>query len=195
MVYSGDGRGPGLIIASNMAEAELDIKSPKTIILKTMNSSPSPPDHTDLVKLYGAPSQAGFGSAVFTELIEPGTNLESIALRYYQYFVGELWEQYGESAWMSSWKQIYVRPDGIQPDIVAELKAIADPVAANHVPILLLDETDDYAKAQQALAAVFNDPQVTNLNVYAIGDGAAMSGLLLAGCRPNEMTILISLLD
>jgi hypothetical protein len=195
MVYSGDGRGPGLIIASDIAEVELDIKSPKTINLRTMNSSLPPPDYTDLVKLYGAPSQAGFGSAVFNELIEPGTNLESIALRYYQYFVGELWEQYGESAWMSPWKQIYVRPDGMQPDIVAELRAIADPLAANYVPILLLDETDDHARAQQALAAVFDDPQVTNLSIYAIGDGAAMSGLLLAGYRPNEMTILISLLD
>jgi hypothetical protein len=194
MVYSGDGRGPGLIIASDIAEAELDIKSPKTINLRTMNLSPSPPDHTDLVKLYGAPSQAGFGSAVFNELIESGTNLESIALRYYQYFVGELWEQYGESAWMSTWKPVYVRPTGIQPDIVAELKAIAAP-AAYHVPILLMDETDNHARAEQALAAVFDDPQIIDLKVYAIGDGAALSGLLVAGYRPNEMTILISLID
>jgi hypothetical protein len=88
----------------------------------------SPPSsyYTDLVTLYGAPSQAGFGSAVFYELIEPGSDLESIALRYYQHFVGKLWEQYGESVWMSAWKQVYVRPNGMQPDIVAELRAIGD---------------------------------------------------------------------
>jgi hypothetical protein len=160
------------------------------------SSTPLPPAVTALTTLYGAPSQAGFGSAVFYDAIEPGSDLEPIALRYYQYFVGSLWEQYGEAAWMSPWKQIYVRPTGIQPDIVAELKAIGDPAAANYVPILLLDETDDQAKAQQALATVFNHPQVTDLRVYAIGDGAAMSGLLLAGCRTNgESTILLSLLD
>lgn len=124
----------------------------------------------DLQAIYGPPSQSGFGSAVFDELIEPGSDLEAIARRYYQHFVGSLWEQYGESAWMSSWKQVYVRPKGIQPDIVAELQAIADLVAANYVPILLLTETDDYAKAQQALGTIFNHPQVTNLSVYAIAD-------------------------
>ncbi|MBL1173592.1 hypothetical protein [Pantanalinema sp. GBBB05] len=159
-----------------------------------MNSSSPPPDYTDLVTLYGAPSQAGFGSAVFDEIIEPGTDLEPIVLQYYRHFVGKLWEQYGADAWMSTWKPVYVRPDGRQPDIVAELKAIAAP-AAHYVPILLLDETDDHARAQQALAAVFDDPQMTDLRVYMIGDGAALFGLLLAGYRPNKMTILISLLD
>jgi hypothetical protein len=132
---------------------------------------------------------------VFDEIIEPGKNLEAIALRYYQHFVGKLWEQYGESAWMSTWKQVYVRPTGMQPDIVAELKAIAERSAAQYIPMLLLSETDDQARAQQALASVFNDPQVTDLSVYAIGDGAALSGLLLAGYCSNKVTILISLLD
>jgi hypothetical protein len=151
---------------------------------------------TVLQSIYGAPSQAGFGSAVFDQLIEPGTNLEPIALRYYQHFVGKLWEQFGEAAWMSTWKQVYVRPTGIQPDIVAELKAIGDRDTAQFVPMLLLTETDDEDKAQQALATVFNDLQVTDLRVYTIGDGAAMSGLLLAGSRTTgETTILVSLLD
>lgn len=162
------------------------------------DSEPSQPQSkavTVLQTLYGEPSQAGFGSAVFDEIIEPGADLEPIALRFYQYFVGKLWEQYGKSAWMSTWKQVYVRPTGMQPDIVAELRAIADPVAANHVPILLLEETDDQTRAQQVLGSVFNNPQVSDLRVYAIGDGAALSGLLVAGYRPNEMTILISLID
>lgn len=154
-----------------------------------------PADVTQLMALYGAPSQAGFGSAVFHEAIAPGADLEPVALRVYKHFVGTLWEQYGESAWMCPWKPVYVRPTETQPDIVAELKAIADSAVANHVPILLMDETEDYARAQQALAAVFDQPQVTDLRVYAIGDGAALSGLLLVGYRPNEMTILISLLD
>lgn len=145
--------------------------------------------------IYGQPSQAGFGSAVFHEVIEPGSDLEAIARRYYQHFVGKLWEQFGADAWMSVWREIYIRPNEIQSDIVAELKAIADPAAANYVPILLLADTDDHARAEQALADVFDDPQVSDLQVYEIGDGAAMSGLLLAGYRPNTLTILISLLD
>lgn len=163
-----------------------DSHSPQTLITAL----------TVLQSIYGAPSQAGFGSAVFDERIEPGTDLDAIARRYYQHFVGPLWEQYGEAAWMSTWKQVYGRPTGIQPDVVAELRAIDDPTAANYIPILLLDETDEQDRAQQALATVFNHPQVTDLRVYAIGDGAAMSGLLLAGCRTtSETTILVSLLD
>jgi hypothetical protein len=149
-----------------------------------------------LQAIYGQPSQKGFGSAVFDEQIELGTELESIALRYYQYFVGKLWEQFGSEAWMGAWKRVYVRPQGIQPDIVAELRAIGDRDAAQFVPILLLDETEDQAKAQQALATVYDRPQVRNLSVYTIGDGAAMSGLLLLGRQiTGETTILISLLD
>lgn len=125
-------------------------------------STPLPQSVTDLVTLYGAPSQAGFGSAVFYDQIEPGSDLEPIALRYYQHFVGKLWEQYGESAWMSTWKQVYARTGGATPDIVTELKAITDPAAADYVPILLLEETDNYARTQQGLADVFDEPQVTD---------------------------------
>lgn len=151
---------------------------------------------TLLQAIYGPPSQAGFGSAVFHEQLPPGTALAAIALQGYQHFVGPLWEQFGADAWMSAWKRVYVRPDGIQPNIVAELGAIADPLAAQYVPMLLLAETENYARAQQALASVFDDPQMTDLRLYAIGDGAAMSGLLLAGGHiTGETTILISLLD
>jgi len=59
-----------------------------------------------------------------------------------------------------------------------------------------LTDSDDMSRAQEALAAVFNYPQITDLRLYAIGDGAAMSGLLLAGSRKTgETTILVSLLD
>jgi len=76
------------------------------------DSAPSQPQSaavTALRAIYGQPSQAGFGSAVFDEIIEPGTDLEPIALRYYQHFVGKLWEQFDADAWMSTWKQVYAR--------------------------------------------------------------------------------------
>lgn len=160
-----------------------------------MNPSPPPLYYTDLVTLYGAPSQAGFGSAVFYDRTEPGSDLEPIALHYYQNFVGKLWGRFGADAWMSAWKQVYVRPHDAKPDIVTELKGISDRSAAQFVPILLLDDTD-HDQARQALAAAYDDPLVTALSVYAIGDGAAMSGLLLVGVRTTgEVTILVSLLD
>lgn len=151
---------------------------------------------TVLQSIYGAPSQAGFGSAVFYDQIEPESDLETVALRVYQHFVGPLWEQYGETAWMSTWKQVYVRPNGIQPNTVAELRAIADPLTAQYIPILLLSETEERDRAEQALANVFDAPQMTDLRLYAIGDGAAMSGLLLVGCHiTGDTTVLISLVD
>ncbi len=161
-----------------------------------MNPSPPPLYYIDLVTLYGAPSQAGFGSAVFYDQIEPGSDLEPIALHYYQHFVGKLWEQFGAEVWMSAWQQVYARTGAATPNIVAELKGISDRSAAQFVPILLLDETENSDLARQALAAAYDDPQVMDLSVYAIGDGSAMSGLLLAGCRTTgEVTILVSLLD
>ena len=149
-----------------------------------------------LQAIYGQPSQAGFGSAVFVEQSEPDLDLESIALRYYQHFVGELWQRFGVDAWTRPWQQVSVRPQGIQPNIVAELRAIGDRDAARFVPMLLLDETENQAQAQQALDTVYDQPQVKELRVYRIGDGAAMSGLLLLGRQTTgKTTILISLLD
>ncbi len=107
-----------------------------------------------------------------------------------------MWEEYGESAWMSQWKQVYSRPDEVQPDVVAELRAIVDPLASHFMPIMLMAETDDKDRAQQSLASVFNDPLINELKVFSIGDGAAMSGLLLAGSSATgETTIIVSLLD
>ncbi len=149
-----------------------------------------------LQAIYGPPSQAGFGSAVFVQQSEPGPDLESIALKYYQHFVGELWDRFGSTAWMSTWQQVYDRPQGIQPDIVAELRAIDDQNVSQFVPILLLEETENQTQTEQALAAVYDQPKVTDLQVYTIGDGAAVAGLMLLGRYAAEETvILISLLD
>ncbi|MDX1931216.1 MAG: hypothetical protein SFU56_01285 [Capsulimonadales bacterium] len=165
------------------------------VLSDSIPSHPQSEAVTALQTVYGPPSQAGFGSAVFDEAVDPETDPESVALQVYKHFIGDLWEKYGETAWMGTWKQVYRRPPETKPDIVAELRAIADPAAVNHVPTLLLEETEDQTGAQQALAAVFNDSQVIDLRVYAIGDGAALSGLLVVGNRSNAITILISLID
>jgi hypothetical protein len=151
---------------------------------------------TDLEAAYGAPSQAGFGSTVFHEMLKDGDDLAQVALAKYKYFTGELWERWGEAAWMGPWKEVYVRPAGAKPDIVAELRGIQDADAALSAP-MILDSVQDAEQARAALAAAYDDPAVTELRAFNLGDGGAMSGILVAGRRGEmgEATFLVFLLD
>jgi hypothetical protein len=151
---------------------------------------------TDLEAAYGAPSQAGFGSAVFFEQMKAEDDLTQAALAKYKYYTGELWERWGEAAWMGPWKEVYVRPAGAKPDIVTELRGITDPDAAISAP-MILDSVQDAEKARAALAAAYDDPAVTELRVFNLGDGGAMSGILVAGRRgtTGAATLLVFLMD
>ncbi len=150
----------------------------------------------ELEAVYGPPSQAGFGSAIFYEQLEPDTDLTEAALAKYRYFVGELWERYGEEAWLEPWRLVYERPAGAQPDIVSELRSITDFDASLSVP-MILDNLEDPERARAALAAAFDDPAMTELQVFNLGDGGAMSGILVAGHAPETgmATYLVFLLD
>jgi len=150
----------------------------------------------ELEAVYGGPSQAGFGSAVFFVQLAADDDLEKIALDHYRYFVGGLWERYGEDAWMGPWREVYARPYGAAPDIVAELRGIKDPDAAVSVP-MILDNVDDADKARAVLATVYDAFTLTDLRVYTLGDGGAMSGLLVAGCHDGtrDAIFLVFLLD
>ncbi len=145
---------------------------------------------------YGPPSQEGFGSAVFYDMQSTDVDLTALALAKYQYFVGDLWDQYGEDAWLGPWYQVYTRPAEATPDIVGELRAIADPDAARSVP-MILDAIDGAVQARAALAAAFDDPAMNEVAVFNLGDGGAMSGILVAGRRPDtgEALFLVFLLD
>lgn len=149
----------------------------------------------DLATVYGGPSQAAFGSAVFGETLADGADLTAAALAKYKYFVGDLWEQYGEAAWMGPWKEVYARPLDAAHDIVTELRAVDDADAALSVP-MILDNIDDAEQARAALAAAFDAPDVTEVRVFNLGDGGAMSGILVAGRRTtDEAFFLVFLLD
>ena len=145
---------------------------------------------------YGAPSQAGFGSAVFYEQLKAADDLDKAALANYRFFVGDLWERYGEEAWMGPWKEVYTRAAGVTPDIVAELRGIEDADAAISAP-MILDAVQDAEAARAALSAAFDDPAVTELRVFNLGDGGAMSGILVAARRATagDATFLVFLLD
>jgi len=154
-----------------------------------------PPYVTDLEAAYGAPSQAGFGSAVFYEKVDAASDLEKAALTKYKYFVGELWERWGEEAWMGPWKEVYAREDDAKADIVAELNGIGDPEVSMSVP-MILDVVENAGAARKALSDAYDDPTVTELRVFTLGDGEAMSGLLVAGKRESdEATFLVFLAD
>jgi hypothetical protein len=164
--------------------------------LMVMDNLTKPKSVTELEAIYGAPSQAAFGSAVFYEKLKNTDDLEQVALEKYRYFTGDLWERYGEEAWIGPWKAVYARVGDARHDIVAELRSIKDPDAALSVP-MILENIEGAEKARLALSAVYDDPSLTELQVYNLGDGEAMSGLLIAGrnMESGEMVFLVFLLD
>lgn len=82
------------------------------------------PDYRErLETAFGRPSNAAWGSAVFFETdIEDG-ELSSRAIQYYRNFVGDLWQRFGEAAWMSGWALVLARRGS--GDIVKELEQSA----------------------------------------------------------------------
>ncbi|MEZ4769588.1 MAG: hypothetical protein R2844_14300 [Caldilineales bacterium] len=93
-------------------------------------------------------------------------------------------------------KRVYARPAGAKADIAAELRGITDIDARNSAP-MILDVVQDAEQAKAALAAAFDDPAVSELRVFNLGDGGAMSGILVAGRLPDmaDATFLVFLLD
>jgi hypothetical protein len=61
---------------------------------------------------------------------------------------------------------------------------------------VILNGTEDPNSSSAVLAEAFDHPDVEDLLVYNIGDGGAMSGLLVAARRTNgEATFLVFLMD
>jgi hypothetical protein len=90
---------------------------------------------------------------------------------------------------------VYSRKTGAAPDIIAELQGISDP-GARMSASMILDVVEDAEAARAALSMAYDDPAVTVLAVYALGDGEAMSGLLVAGRRDTgEAIFLVFLMD
>lgn len=175
-------------------------------------TSNSPGYVIQLQDLFGAPSQSGFGSAVFYDESSAGSGAESLeayGLSKYRYFCGDKWDQFGEDAWLSGWKLVYQRDvsttgapvakvsaDSDTPfGIVAELRAIPDRSIRSLIP-MLIDEVEDPVAAQSALTGGFDSPEVSELAIYSVGDGAAMSGVMIVGRRgTNSLLSLVLLLD
>jgi hypothetical protein len=165
-----------------------------------MSSSAQIPQYvTNLRTFYGQPSQdLVLGIVVFYEQLEPAADIEQVALRYYREFIGVYWERFGETTWMQSWQKVYERAVGQKPDIVSELNAVVyrTYVSDRLSNLLRFDSVDDCETAQQLLAAAYDDPDVTDLRIYEIGDSSVMQGLLIIGYRLNgETTAVVLLVD
>jgi len=113
------------------------------------------PERPVLEAAYGAPGQAGHGSAVFYEPMKPGDDPDQAALAKYRYFIGEPRGRWGEEAWMGSCNKVYTRAAGTKPDIAAELGGINDPdTAGRRSPRAspcrdaLLDVVEHYPEAE-----------------------------------------------
>ena len=96
---------------------------------------------------------------------------------------------------MARWKKVYVRPANAKHDIVGELRSLTDPNVSSAAQ-MILDGVSNAESARQALSVAYDDPSVVELAVYNIGDGEAMSGLIIAARRSNsEGTFLVLLMD
>ncbi|TWU29053.1 hypothetical protein [Novipirellula artificiosorum] len=162
---------------------------------KKSRRTPGKPDYVvELERCYGIPSQAAFGSSVFYDAMDvsEGT-LEQAALAKYKHFAGELWERYGEDNWMAEWGTVYKRAPNEAGDIVAELRSISEPGASFSVS-LLIENNDHATEAHAALSKAFDVDTVLELQVYKIGDGDAMSGILIASRLVHEGSLFLVLL-
>jgi hypothetical protein len=148
------------------------------------------------------------GTAVFYEQVEPGTDLEQVALGCYQHFVGANQERdFIDSHWMRAWELIYQRPAELQPDFFRDLTRVASDLdyadrLAGDLDIYLypeemMDDADvQYNDAKRGiLAAAFDAPEVNDFRVYTIGDSGVLEGLLILAGRSNGEVIILTVIS
>jgi hypothetical protein len=148
-----------------------------------------------LQKVYGKAGNTGFGSAVFYAKPKQEEKLAITALENYKFFMGEKWNTERESAWMSGWKLVYERSPGTPADILTELSNIKNADAKRSVP-LLTELIENAEEGKLALAAAFNHPEISMVEVFTVGDSEAMSGLLVCGLYTDRsVCTVICLMD
>jgi hypothetical protein len=155
--------------------------------------SPRPDYVRALEERFGSPNRNGFGSTVLFGTATNHDDLVRLARDAYRYFAGDLWDKWGEAAWMGAWRLVFERTTS--RDVVAELSKLPDPQARSSADVVL-DGTEDPVSSRAVLAEAFDHPAVEDLLVFTIGDGGAMSGLLVAARRTGgEATFLVFLMD
>lgn len=146
-----------------------------------------------LEKIYGPSSAEGWGSAVFAGMAKEGEALAATAQKLYQQFLGEKAKSNFDSVWMPAFKQVLVRNGAGK--VLEDLTKIEDPDAKNSVG-LLTDAVEDSAGAQQALSSAYDNADLLEVGAFTIGDGEAMSGIILLGSFvDNQYMAVIALMD
>lgn len=154
-------------------------------------------DRTDgLEDAFGAESDDAFGSAVFRRDLPPGDDLEALAREVYRDFTGELWDRFGAAAWLGTWSRVASRDGPDRTPVLHILTALTEPEVRSAADMLTAGHPDPDA-AGRALAAAFDAPGVSELKLYRIGDGGAMSGVLIAAREDarNAAVFLVFLMD
>lgn len=146
----------------------------------------------ELIELYGSEPKRLVGKAVFYEQVEPNTDLEQVALRYCQEYVGSYWNQ----GWIEGWELLYRRPGGKPGDTINEFKAVNDIFDILLEMLLNPLGNNDYETTSSKLATAYDDPEVVDFRIYKMADNDIMEGRLILGYRGNgETTILVLLYD
>ena len=151
---------------------------------------PQPGPFSALEAVFGGPSDTAWGSAVFLDQTDERSHLEKQALAAYRSFIGALWERFGEQAWMSAWRLVQTREGA--GDIRAELTMSASPAVKSAAEILLASDATTPEAVQAALSAAFDGSDTDVVQVYEIGDGAAYSGVLVAGRMKSGATAILA---
>lgn len=149
-----------------------------------------------LETVFGGPSDDAFGSAVFRRALPGDAALEPLAREIYRDFVGELWDRLGADAWLAPWSLAAARAQGSAQSVVDLLDTLED-LATRSAADMLVNANPDPEAAPDALREAFDHDGISELKVFTIGDGEAMSGLLIAAQdrETSEAIVLVFLMD
>jgi hypothetical protein len=133
-----------------------------------------------LQALLGPCEPVGMGDALCREPLPADRPLEAWARAKYLVLANKNWEVFEPEAWLANFHEVTRRPSGMDGKIIDELLARK----GDHFELVVenfLTNRDDAAELRTALTAVFDGPHMAEVVVYAIGDGAALNGLLIVG--------------
>ncbi len=149
----------------------------------------------ELEKSFGGANQTAFGTAVFYQLtIAETVDVEQLARKWYQFFCGPSWEKLGADSWLGTWKRVDLASNKSRT-LLDELANLEDHEARRSAATML-EGHEDPSTAKKVLSQVMDDPAVEERRIYKIGDGGAMSGILIVCQRnKNEFAFLTFLLD
>ncbi|MFN7772653.1 MAG: hypothetical protein ACK5R1_07805 [Planctomycetota bacterium] len=94
---------------------------------------------------------------------------------------------------MSSWQELYHRSLGATAEIVGEFRSIkVQPF--RFCAAIFSGENEDNDAVNQLLSTTFDSEGVKELRIFSLGDGEAMSGLLIAAEIANLGRLFLTFL-